>query len=607
MLNIRLFSSLEVVVEDQVVDLGPQLRRFFGYLVLNAGNALDRKTLGEAIWGKATTHKKRDERMENVRQALHRLGTKLGSEIYRLQSGSGTICFDASGANVDVLRFQELIQHNDISSLEEAAKLYRGELLEEWEELWLESKRLEKQNQYRDVLRIVVEAAFQDKNHRKAIDFLLQNGLPRFEWAWEALILARLEAGERGEALGDYRNYLDFLSWESKRRGVTLAPSEELEDRIKSAARSDHRHRITGVKSASDTVFLSESAPLLPLEPIGGGVPLDSPYYIARSQDAKLTARLLNPMTCALESGQTLLIKGPRQIGKTSLLHRALHQAKQTGAQILLSDWQNLAQSDLVSDEAFFYALADLFAYQLQLDVSPEEAFRSRRGASTKFDRFVRDQILARTETPLVWGIDEADRIFSCDFRQDVYGKLRAWHNERSDTSSLFRRLTVILAYSTEAHLFIRDIHMSPFNIGETIKLHDLTLPQVAELNRRYGGPMAHSGDIEQLYTLTEGHPYLVRRCLHAIRQDGMGIGELERQAEHDDGIFADHLARIRFALSIDEELKTVVHRAIREGTTPSEADFIRLCASGLMRGERPAAMRPRCRLYELFLNRHLR
>jgi hypothetical protein len=366
---------------------------------------------------------------------------------------------------------------------------------------------------------------------------------------------------------------------------------------IRAELHQKYLHALEKLKAGTSSVAVLAPAPILEFP--GGGVPLDSPFYIERSADAELASYLKLP-------GQTLLIKGPRQIGKTSLLVRALQQARQDGARVLYSDWQNLAQSEIASPEAFFFALADDFAYQLQLDASPEEAFHSKRAPSTNFDRFVRRHVLSADETPLVWGIDEADRLFSCAFRDDIFGKMRAWHNERSHLDSLFCRLTIVIVYSTEAHLFIRDPNVSPFNIGVKITLQELTNAQVDELNRRYGNPLGDSEGLTRLQALTGGHPYLVRRCLHAMQQDRLTIAQIEAQAQEGNGIFAEHLARIRFALSMDSELKTSVQKFLREQTIPSESDFVRLCASGLMTGNAPAAMRPRCRLYEIFLDKHL-
>ena len=56
---------------------------------------------------------------------------------------------------------------------------------------------------------------------------------------------------------------------------------------------------------------------------------------------------------------------------------------------------------------------------------------------------FLRGEILEKIETPLVWGLDEVDRLFTCDFGSEVFGLIRSWHNARAlDPLGPWERLT---------------------------------------------------------------------------------------------------------------------------------------------------------------------
>ena len=57
------------------------------------------------------------------------------------------------------------------------------------------------------------------------------------------------------------------------------------------------------------------------LEPVGGAVPLDSTFYIVRSTDEEFRAAIGR-------RDSIVLVKGARQVGKTSLLARGLQQAR---------------------------------------------------------------------------------------------------------------------------------------------------------------------------------------------------------------------------------------------------------------------------------------
>ncbi|HEY5812262.1 MAG TPA: AAA-like domain-containing protein [Terrimicrobiaceae bacterium] len=59
------------------------------------------------------------------------------------------------------------------------------------------------------------------------------------------------------------------------------------------------------------------------------------------------------------------MLKGARQMGKTSLLSRALEQARGSGFRVAITDFQKLDAAHLESIESFFQALGAMIAIQL--------------------------------------------------------------------------------------------------------------------------------------------------------------------------------------------------------------------------------------------------
>ena len=136
--------------------------------------------------------------------------------------------------------------------------------------------------------------------------------------------------------------------------------------------------------------------------------------------------------------------------------------------------------------------LGELIADQLDLEVYPDEVWKPRRAPSINFERYIRREVLEKISGPLVWGLDEVDRLFTCPFASEVFGLFRTWHNERAvDPTAPWGRLTLAIVYATEAHLFITDQNQSPFNVGTRLELKDFSIEQVGELNTRYGSPLA--------------------------------------------------------------------------------------------------------------------
>jgi len=336
------------------------------------------------------------------------------------------------------------------------------------------------------------------------------------------------------------------------------------------------------------------------LEPVGGAVPLDSGFYVLRPTDEKFQQAIAR-------QDSIVLVKGARQVGKTSLLARGLQQAREAGAKVVLTDFQSLSAEYLESIGQLLLTLANAFADQLDLDVSPDEVWKPNRSPGVNFEQYLRREALLKLSAPIVWGLDEVDRLFTCDFGSEVFGLFRSWHNKRAlDPSGPWQRLTLAIAYATEAHLFITDLNQSPFNVGTRLQLDDFTFEQVAELNERYGEPLKDKAEIARYYRLLSGHPYLVRRGLHEMVTNNLSLADLEAGAVSDEGPFGDHLHRLLISLNKDAELCDVVRAVLQGKPCPTPESFYRLRSAGLAIGESTRDIRPRCQLYATYLERHL-
>lgn len=371
-----------------------------------------------------------------------------------------------------------------------------------------------------------------------------------------------------------------------------------LAGRLRSLAHE--RAELLEARQAAIQKAASKPVPRAPLEPAGGAVPLESAFYIVRQTDEEFRQALAR-------NDSIILIKGARQMGKTSLLGRGLQLARQSGAQVILTDFQKLHGPDLRSIESFFRALREMVADQLRLDEKQLQPWDEKRNPNSNFERFWRQDILEPAKGAVAWGCDEFDRLFSTNFGSEVCGLFRSWHNERVlDAGSPWCRLTLAIAYATEAHLFIRDLNQSPFNVGTRLSLTDFTLEQVAELNRRYGGPLRGAAEIERFYQLVAGHPFLVRRALQEMVSQELTLPALEVQATDEEGIFSDHLRRMLVSLSHETELRDAMARILQGQGAPNPTAFYRLRSAGLLAGNSPSDARVRCQLYETYLKRHL-
>jgi DNA-binding winged helix-turn-helix (wHTH) protein len=336
------------------------------------------------------------------------------------------------------------------------------------------------------------------------------------------------------------------------------------------------------------------------IEPPGGALPLHSILYISRSSDDEFCHAITS-------HDSIVLVKGARQVGKTSLLARGLEAARMVGAHVLLIDFQHFGPAAFESAAKLLLAMAELIAYQIELPSPPHENWSDLLSPSSNFERFLRREVLADKKSYFVLALDEVDRLFNHDYASEIFGLFRSWHNLRAlDPNGPWCRLTIAIAYATEAHLFISDLNQSPFNIGTRLTLKDFTGEQLAELNGRYGSPLVDDEQIVCFQQLVGGHPYLAQRGLYEISKRNGSLAALEQNADQDDGPFGDHLNRLLISLQQDQNLLQELRGLLLSGSTLSNSAFYRLRSAGVLSGETAGEPRPRCELYTRYLKKHL-
>jgi hypothetical protein len=338
---------------------------------------------------------------------------------------------------------------------------------------------------------------------------------------------------------------------------------------------------------------------IVPEQEPGGADPLDSPYYIERPTDLRFRDALDH-------QDSIVLIKGARQMGKTSLLARGLKYARDKGKKVIACDLQK-NQGNLASLESLYIGLCEAIANRLDLSVSPRKDWDPILSPGDNFERYLRREVLGKTEGHLVLAIDEIDLLIDRPYTNEVFGQFRSWHNERAmDPDGPWKRLTLAIVYATEAHLLITDQNQSPFNVGTKVDLQDFAREQVDELNQRYQCPLRNESELKRFFALFNGQPYLNRRGFYDLTHEGKSLDEIEAHADADDGPYGDHLKRILFKLAGNEALKDVLRGLLQGRPIPDAMTFYRLRSAGLVAGPSAEKAQFRCAIYRKFLARHL-
>lgn len=340
------------------------------------------------------------------------------------------------------------------------------------------------------------------------------------------------------------------------------------------------------------------SAQPVTLEMPEGTMDNESAFYVERSSDAIA-------LTTIAQRGVTIVIKGPKQVGKSWLLIRAIEAAVNAGKRVAFLDFQLFDKAALTDAELFFRGFCSWLTYELEMEDRVEEYWKTPLGNSQRCTRYVQRHILKELgKTPLVLVMDEVDKVFDADFRNDLFGMLRCWHNSRA-TMPIWKQLDLTLVTSTEPYELIDDLNQSPFNVGQVIELQDFTPEQVINLNRRHGSPF-NSSEERQLIVLLAGHPYLVRRALYLVASQRISTAELFANATAGNGPFGDHLRHHISLLHKKTELIQGLLQVIRQNICDDKRVFWRLRGAGLVR-EQGRAVLPRCQLYAEYFRENLR
>lgn len=333
-----------------------------------------------------------------------------------------------------------------------------------------------------------------------------------------------------------------------------------------------------------------------------GPVPLDSPFYIER-------ASVENRCFKALAKPHALVrIRAPKQMGKTSLMSRALaYVAEEQETKVATWDLMGVESEICESLEKFLKSFCIGVTQQLGLenqlsDYWDADLLSSNQNCTAYFGEYILPSIQGET---LMLALDDIDRMFEYKPAMDFFALLRSWH-EKSKTMPLWAGLRLFLAYSTEEYAQM-DINQSPLNVGQQIDMSEFTLEQVQEVAQKYGltdRSAASRQPWESLYRMVGGHPYLVRLALYQLATEGYSLADLLQSAPTAAGIYESHLRKHWDVLDRHPDLALAMRQVVRtrEPVVLSPVVKFKLHRMGLVRYVGQQVV-PRCELYRLYFD----
>ena len=337
--------------------------------------------------------------------------------------------------------------------------------------------------------------------------------------------------------------------------------------------------------------------PWAALEAPAGAVRPQSPFYVERHADDQLRHQLAG-------QGTTTTIQAGRQTGKTSLLVHAINAYQGGHGKIIYLDFHLVDEASGENLTSFLRFLSEAIAEQLDLEWDVVDKYwQAARNPAQTFNRFLQQEMLQRSEHPVLLAIDEADVLLGAEYQKHFFALLRAWDSRRAFDAD-WRKLNLVMVISTHPYLLIDDVNLSPFNVGLTIRLKDFSFDQVADLNQRHGNPLGQN-EVTTLMGLVGGHPYLVRQAYYTLVSERLSLTDLLRVASSAEGPFGKHLLFYLHSLKKNPALLSALGQLLREQKLPDESLLERLTAVGLIQQE-DGKWKPRCGLYGDFFRRQV-
>jgi len=251
--------------------------------------------------------------------------------------------------------------------------------------------------------------------------------------------------------------------------------------------------------------------------------------YIERQEDEKFFE--------LLEQGEYVNVLSSRQMGKSSLMMRAVQRLSEKGIKSVTIDLASELGTPPDLD-TFYLGLLSKISRILKLPIDLE-AWWKDRGAETvnqRLQRFFREIVGEAIAEPVVIFLDEIDSTLKLSYTDDLFTAIRGMYNDRPIVE-VYRRITFCLLGVATPNELIQDRRTTAYNVGTPLTLRDFDRavddlsPFIAALNPDSD---AASRLLDRILYWSGGQPYLTQKfCSDVVDHQISDVGAVDEFVAH--------------------------------------------------------------------------